>query len=157
MSIKAVCNTHVVTIDKLSTLKDVSNLMRKQHVGAVVVTEGLNGKRAPIGIITDRDLALALGATNNPQDLEIEHIMLYRPITVKTSDGLFEATELMRENGVKRLPVVNDDGSLYGIISSDDLFMLLGDEVRNLAKITDIQVKKEQGIRTPAERRAEMS
>lgn len=152
MSIKSICKTNVMTIEKSATLKQVSNLMRKQHVGAIVVTEGLNGKKSPVGIITDRDLALALDVAPVPQDLVVEHMMLYRPIMLKTSTDILDATKIMRDNGVKRLPVTNDDGSLYGIVTADDILVLLGDEMKNLSQITDIQIKKEQGERTPAER-----
>lgn len=152
MTIRSICNTKVVTAEKDQTLKEISVLMRKHHVGSVVVIDLLNGKKIPIGIITDRDLALAMGASENAQDLEVGKLILYKVVTVKVSDGVLEATELMRNSGVKRLVVVNNDDSLCGIVSADDLLGLMGDEVRNLSKIQEIQIKKEQGIRTPSER-----
>jgi CBS domain-containing protein len=78
--------------------------------------------------------------------------MLYHPITVKVHDGIFDTIVKMRENGVSRIPVINDDGTLYGLVTSHDILSLLAEEMRSLAKISDIQIKKEQGQRTPAER-----
>jgi CBS domain-containing protein len=60
----------------------------------------------------------------------------------------------MRENGINRMPVVNDDGSLFGIVCADDLLSFMSDEISNLAKITVTQIKKEQAyygsVTTPA-------
>jgi CBS domain-containing protein len=152
MSIKNLCKTKVVTIEKNTTLKDASQLMRKNQVGCVVVTEGFTGRETPVGIITDRDIALALGASVQTENLFVSHLMLYHPITVKVHDGIFDTIVKMRENGVSRIPVINDDGTLYGLVTSHDILSLLAEEIRSLAKISDIQIKKEQGQRTPAER-----
>lgn len=152
MSIKSICKTQVATIQKSSSLKDVSELMQQQHVGSVIVTEGLNGKRIPCGIITDRDLALAMGSSVKPQELRVEQIMRSHPFSVKTNDGIFETCVKMREQGIKRLPVVHEDGSLCGVISADDILSLMGEEINNLAKIIETQTKNEKGILMPAEK-----
>lgn len=151
MAIKAICKTELVTIDKSATIKDAAKLMKSKHVGSVIVTEGFNGKRIPFGIITDRDIALTLASESKPQDLPIQQIMQSRPITIKTNEGIYETIMKMRENGIKRLPVVNDDGSLYGVVCADDLLSLMGEEINNLAKITNAQVNIEKGVRMPVE------
>jgi CBS domain-containing protein len=151
MAIKAICKTELVTIDKSATIKDAAKLMKVKHVGSVIVTEGLNGKRIPSGIITDRDIALTMASESKPQDLPIQQIMQSKPITVKASEGIYETIIKMRENGIKRLPVVNDDGSLYGVVCADDLLSLMGEEINNLAKITTAQVNIEKGGRMPVE------
>lgn len=156
MSIKSICKTKIVTVGKNSTLKDVSAVMQKHHVGSVIVTEGMDGKRIPAGIITDRDIALAVGASLKPQDIRVDQIMQTHPITINADDGIFETALRMREMGVKRLPVVNADGSLYGLISSDDLLSLMGEEINNIAKIQETQIKNEQGIKVPKESHIEL-
>lgn len=153
MPIKSVCNSNVVTIQKSSTLHDASNLMQKYHVGSVVVTDSINGRKIPAGIITDRDIAMTLGATHNPSEIRVEQIMQAMPITVSENDGIYETIVKMRRSGVKRLPVINEEGSLCGIISSDDLLSLIGEEISNLGKINEIQVRNEQGIKIPVEKR----
>jgi CBS domain-containing protein len=156
MSIKSVCNTEVVTIDKNSVLREVASLMQKYHVGSVIVTEGFNGKRVPAGIITDRDIALCVGSSPKPEGLPVESVMQSQPLTIKTSDGIYETIAKMKEHGIKRLPVVSENGSLFGIICADDLLGLMGEEINNLAKISETQVKKEQGIRMPTERQVNL-
>lgn len=156
MSILSVCKTEVVTIDRKATLKSVSELMQKKHVGSIIVTEGFNGKKIPAGIITDRDIALTLGTSPKPQDIIVDQIMQSQPVTVKTSEGIYETIVKMREYGIKRMPVVMADGSLFGIISADDLLTLMGEEINNLAKIPETQVSREQGIRKPAEKHVQI-
>lgn len=156
MSIKSICKTDVVSIEKNSSLKEAAVLMQKKHVGSLIVTEGFNGKKIPCGIITDRDITLTVGSSQNPQDLHVEQIMQNQPITVKTSEGIFETIVRMREHGIKRLPVVTEDGSLYGVISADDILTLMSEEINNLAKITETQVKIEQGIRKPTARQIQL-
>lgn len=156
MSIKSLCKTEVVTIKKKSSLKEASELMHKQHVGSLVVVEAFNGKRIPCGIITDRDIALTVGSASKPQELGVDQIMQSQPITAHMTDGLYETITKMRTYGVKRLPVVDDFGSLFGLISTDDILSLMGEEINNLAKVTETQVKVEQGIRIPTEKRVQL-
>lgn len=151
MNIRSLCKTNIVTITKNSTLKDVAILMAKSHVGCVVVTETFNGKRIPAGIITDRDIALTVGFTPMPQELAVDQIMQPHPVTIQYDESLMEAILRMREMGVKRLPVVDLEGSLYGIISSDDLLSFMGEEIQNISKITQIQIENEQGVSHPKE------
>ncbi len=145
MSIQSLCKTNVATADANTPLRGITDLMQKRHVGSVVITETSNGKISPTGIVTDRDIALSLGSVKDIQNLAVKKIMLGNPLTANKLDGIYEVIFKMREHGVKRLPVVNDDGSLYGIISTDDLFELMAEEISNLAKINGSQVKKERG------------
>lgn len=126
--------------------------MSKHHVGSVIVIEGFNGKRIPAGIITDRDIALTVGATQKPTELRVDQVMQALPVTVRESEGIYETIIKMSEHGVRRLPVVNEEGALYGIICADDLLSLMGEEINNLAKINGTQIKNEQGIKLPAEK-----
>ncbi|MCB0350690.1 MAG: CBS domain-containing protein [Bdellovibrionales bacterium] len=150
MSIQALCKTNVITADASASLKTISELMQGNHVGSVVITKLKGGRVVPAGIITDRDIALAIGSAKDVQNLSAKQIMLSHPITADVDDGIYEVIFKMREHGVKRLPVTQNDGSLYGIISTDDLFELMAEEISNLAKINVAQVKKESGIRMPA-------
>jgi CBS domain-containing protein len=72
-----------------------------------------------------------------------------RPITVRLTDGVFESIELMERSGIKRLPVVDESGELAGIVCADDMASLVSQESAKLAKITEIQTKKEAGLRYP--------
>lgn len=151
MSIRSICNTKVVTIPKNTTLHDVSNLMQNKHVGSVVVIELFEGRKIPAGIITDRDIALALGSSPKASEMKVEQIMQSAPITVNENEGIYETVVRMRKYGVKRLPVTKEDGTLFGIVSADDILSLMGDEISNLAKINENQFRNEQGVKLPTE------
>src|SRR5262245_35601260 len=93
--------TKPVTAGPTETLSSVALRMRDHNVGAVVIVEG----QKPVGIVTDRDLALALGAQDvSPQD-PVERVMTTPVRTIPDGAGIFAATQCMRDAGVRRLPI----------------------------------------------------
>jgi CBS domain-containing protein len=122
--------TKMVTAAPSDTLSSVALRMRDQNVGAVIVVQG----QKPIGIVTDRDLALALGAQNLASQTPVESVMTTPVRTIPDGAGIFSATQCMRDAGVRRLPIVGKDGQLVGIVSLDDVMELLGRELYNLAE-----------------------
>jgi CBS domain-containing protein len=106
-------------------------MMHDSHVGSVVV---IDDKKRPIGIVTDRDLALYV-LTNelDPESTTVGDCMSSPPVTLDRSAGLSDASALMRRHGVRRLPIVDEQGRLVGIITGDDLVLLLGRELNELA------------------------
>jgi CBS domain-containing protein len=122
--------TKLVTAGPKETLSSVALQMREHNVGAVVIVEG----QKAVGIVTDRDLALALGADGVAPEAPVEGVMTTPVRTIPNSAGIFAATQCMRDAGVRRLPVVDEKGRLAGIVSLDDLMRLLGRELYNLAE-----------------------
>lgn len=110
---------------------DAARAMRERRVGClVVVREG-----RPIGIVTDRDLALrVLGDGRDPAKTKIADVVTYDPIVVQVTDGIETALQKMRKHGVRRLPIVGADGRLAGLVSADDVMMLIGRELAQLAE-----------------------
>lgn len=75
-----------------------------------------------IGIVTDRDICIALGTRNRlPGDLTVGEIAINPVLTCKPEDEIHEALGTMAEKQVRRLPVVNNEGVLQGILSMDDI------------------------------------
>jgi CBS domain-containing protein len=104
--------------------------MREHHIGVLIVTETKNGVRKPIGIITDRDIVVEILAKQlEPNLFRIKDIMISPVITIGETQDLSTALRLMRTNGIRRLPVVNDyTQELIGIITIDDIIgQLAGD------------------------------
>jgi CBS domain-containing protein len=112
----------VVTASRGATVGEVAELMRDRNVGSVVITDG--GR--PLGVITDRDLALAVVADGiGPDSAAGEHAS--RPIvTGEVEMDLEEAVALMIQHRIRRLPVIDGDG-LCGIVTIDDLAVRAGD------------------------------
>jgi CBS domain-containing protein len=125
-----VFSTKPVTAGPTETLSAVAVRMREHNVGTVVIVEG----RKPVGIVTDRDLALALGAHGVAPQAPVGSVMTTPVRTIPDGAGIFAATQCMRDAGVRRLPIVNKEGDLVGIVSLDDLMGLLGRELYNLSE-----------------------
>ena len=112
------------------SLAHVGTLMEKENVGAVVVTEG----NRPVGIVTDRDLALAVCVRGaSPLD-HVQNVMTCPVTTIRKDEGVFSATQQMMEQAVRRLPVVNKSGGLVGLVALDDLLLLLSRELQGMAE-----------------------
>jgi CBS domain-containing protein len=84
----------------------------------------------------------------NPESLKVGDIMGSEVATVRKSEGLFEALRYMRDKGVRRMPVVDRDGGLVGILTLDDLLSLLAEEMTELAKLVSHERQREAAART---------
>ena len=122
MRIGEVMTQGVVTADAGDGLRLVGELMRDRNVGSVVVLE----RGRPVGVITDRDLALAVVADGvDADDPAGRHAS--RPIVTGESEmDIEEAVALMVQHRIRRLPVT-DSRELVGIVTIDDLAVRAGD------------------------------
>ena len=119
----------VVTVDinDNPSVLDVAKLMAKHRIGSVVVVEDSNNK--PIGIITERDIIKKVSAQNKVADqVAVRHVMSSPLIAVKSIDSIDTAAEAMAKNKVKRLVVLEQDGTMIGVLSVSDI-------AKKLAKI----------------------
>jgi len=132
MSIRSLCKRVVVTIHRDATVQDAALFMRSSHIGNVVVVDAVDTRR-PVGIITDRDIAVEVVAQGlAPAQTLVGSVMSAPVVTLREDDGFLEALDKMSARGVRRAPVVDRDGRLKGMVSVDDLVPLLA---RELAKI----------------------
>jgi CBS domain-containing protein len=135
MPIGEICNREVVFSYRTHTVREAAFLMREYHVGDLVVVEE-NGKRKPIGIVTDRDIAISIVALGlDPDVLTVGDIVGPELVTMHENQGVFEAIQQMRFRGVRRLPIIDEDGALVGIVAVDDLVALVADELSELSKV----------------------
>ena len=137
MSVGEICNREVVITHKESSIVEVAQLMRQYHVGDIVVVDSSSGQPKPIGIVTDRDIVVELIAGEVSLDsVTAADVMSFDLITVQEQDGIWSTLECMRTRGVRRIPVVNAQGGLEGILTIDDLLELFSEELSSLAKVT---------------------
>ena len=135
MSIGKICNREVVCSSRASTIREAAFLMREHHVGDLIVVNE-NGKRQPVGIITDRDITISIVALGlDPDVMTVGDIMGRELVTLREDQGILETIRQMRLRGVRRLPIVGEDGALVGIITVDDLVALLANELNDLSKV----------------------
>ncbi len=138
----------VAVVEKNSTVFEAARKMREEHVGDVVVCSRENGVSKPVGILTDRDIVVGAIALEIPlESIRVEDIMTPTLVTVNRDAGVYETIHLMEIYGVRRFPVVDNDGGLMGIISSGDLLELLGQEIMALSRLSARHKAKEQEIR----------
>jgi CBS domain-containing protein len=131
----------VVTIDinNNPSAMDVAKLMTKHRIGSVLVIEGDNKK--PVGIVTERDIIKKVSAQNKVADqVAVRQIMSSPLVTVKSIDSIDTAAETMAKNKVKRLVVLEQDGSMVGILSISDI-------ARKLAKILTEDYSRYRSLR----------
>jgi len=127
-----VCSRSVVAATRDMPLAEASRLMRENHVGSLVVT-GEGEKRVPVGIVTDRDIVVEVVAAGlDHQTLTVGEIMGPSVATAREDDDTLETLDLMRQRGVRRVPVVDAAGELVGIVSIDDLLESVANELSNI-------------------------
>ena len=147
MAVGEICSREVVFVARSESCAQAARLMRENHVGSLVV---VGPPRVPVGMITDRDLAVGVMALGlDAERTLVEVVMRPRIALVRETEGLGRAITLMRAEGVRRLPVVDADGTLVGILAADDLIELFADELSGLAAMIGKSARLER-----AERRA---
>jgi signal-transduction protein with cAMP-binding, CBS, and nucleotidyltransferase domain len=114
--VNEVMNKDVLTLDKSTSLQETAEHMKKLSIGCVIVTENDN----PIGIITERDFVTKIAAEGRPLFTEIKEVMSSPVITINSEETIWEASELMKEKLIHKLPVT-DNGNIVGIITTSDI------------------------------------
>jgi len=104
-----------------STLEEAAFLMNKHNCGFLpVVGDGGN----VIGVVTDRDVCIALGTRNRkPSDVRVWDVMPHKLFTCMEGDDVHCALKTLRSAKIRRLPVVDRDGALVGVLSIDDVVL----------------------------------
>jgi CBS domain-containing protein len=113
----------VVSADCEASLAEIATLMRDRNVGSIVVCDG--GR--PIAMITDRDIALAVAADGVDKTQQVRPYAAQPLVTGHAEMNVEEAAAEMVQNRVRRLPIVDSEGALAGIVTLDDLAVRTGD------------------------------
>lgn len=148
MSIGEMCNIDVVCCDVKASIAEVAALMREHHVGDVIVVDTSTHACLPVGIVTDRDIVVEAVASSVDLEMITAGDIMTSPLTTVRQDASLEDTlELMDRLKVRRIPVVREDGTLYGIVTADDFVSLLSDELAFLARAVAGQPAAERRVR----------
>jgi CBS domain-containing protein len=130
MSLQRFTRKPAVTIGADAPAQKAAQLMREHHVGAVVVVEA----KRPVGMVTDRDLALRLVADNRDGNTPLVEIMSRKLVALHDGDSIDHALFTMRREGVRRLPILDRGGTVVGLVALDDLLVLLAGELSSTAE-----------------------
>jgi CBS domain-containing protein len=129
MSLQRFCQRAVVTVAPDQSVTEACRLLQEKNVGCIVATEAGQIR----GILTDRDVALNVtGEKKDPQQTKVRDVMHANPIRITVDKSLHDLTALMHAHHVRRVPIVNADDKLVGIVTLDDLLMLLSEEMADM-------------------------
>ena len=122
MKVRDLMQTEVASCPPSTDLASAAMIMWDKDCGVVpVVTPGT---RKVNGVITDRDICMALATTGrNPHERTVDEVMSRTPFTLRAEDSIMDAILLMEREHIRRLPVVDANGSLTGMLSINDLIM----------------------------------
>ncbi len=125
----------LVTADPETTAAQAARLMRQHHVGCLVVVDAADDSGRALGIVTDRDLVLAVMAEElDPGVFTVGDLMSTDLATAPQGAGLMDAVQLLRRRGLRRLVVVDDAGRVTGLVTLEDLLDALAGELGSLAQ-----------------------
>ena len=144
MSAGEYCNRDVVVVEKTESVREAINLMRSNHVGDVVVVEMRENASIPLGILTDRDIVMEILAEDvDLESVNVGDVMSDQLVTITEETKLLDVIKLMRMKGVRRLPVVNKQGELQGILSVDDILELIVEQLSDIVGIVSNEITNE--------------
>lgn len=141
MDVGKICTKETIAVGPEDPISLVAQQMRENHCGAVVVHEG--GR--PVGIVTDRDITLRAGGLRTIlADIPVREVMTKNVVTAAPDDDILEVLALMREHGVRRVPVLNEAGLLAGMVTLDDILLHVARSMRHVADVVLAEMGHEE-------------
>ena len=114
--VNEIMSKNVLTVDKSVSLQEAAQNMNKLNIGCVIVTDGTK----PLGIVTERDFVTKVAAEGRPLFTEISEIMSSPLITIGPEETIWEASEMMKEKLIHKLPVKENE-QIIGIVTTTDI------------------------------------
>jgi CBS domain-containing protein len=145
MSLVSFTQRPVTTIELSSTVAEAARQMCQQGVGALVIVDAGNG--LPVGVFTDRDIVALIADGKNPQEATVAQFPRAPLHVIASHESVDDALARMRQHGVRRLPIVDEQGKLRGLVSLDDLLVLLGTEMADVAATITGEIDRESMLR----------
>jgi CBS domain-containing protein len=139
-----VCNRNVSYAYKSMSVNEAARMMREQHVGSLVVVDETDQGRVVVGMLTDRDIVTSIVAKDvDPRIVRVDDAMSRELVSVREEDSILDVLSVMRRKGVRRIPVVDANGALVGLVALDDMLGLVADELRLVVQAIESGRKRE--------------
>ena len=120
------------------TVSKVAQLMKREDIGPVLIVDNERSKTL-VGIVTDRDLALkVVGEGRDPKNTKVEDVMARKLITCHADDNVENAMKAMAQYQLRRIPVVDENMKLVGIISQADVATRVDEPERTAEVVKEI-------------------
>ena len=145
MTAGELCNRTVYIIRSNETVLEAARLMKKYHVGCLVVVQERGEDRIPIALVTDRDLVVKgmAEASSDLQTMQVGQVMSEGLVTARDAERMYDVRKKMRARGVRRIPVVDAENRLQGIIAFDDMVEWMARELTDLAQLVSREQERE--------------
>ena len=119
-------------------VSEVAKMMKREDIGPVLIVDSARSKTL-VGIVTDRDLAIkVVGEGRDPQKTRVEDVMTRKLITCHADDNVENAMKAMAQYQLRRIPVVNENMKLVGIISQADVATRVDEPERTAEVVKEI-------------------
>jgi CBS domain-containing protein len=145
MRVSEICSRAVSHVTLSTSVIEAVRRMREEHVGDLVVVDERDGRQVPVGVLTDRDVVVGILArdADHLRTLDVRDVIGGTLVTASEDEDLAPVLRRMRSFGVRRVPVVDDKGSLAGVLSVDDVIPALSDEIAEVAALVARQAQRE--------------
>ena len=141
---REVMTGHLVCCVATNTVPRIAKLIKTENIGSVPICEDRHGKTL-LGIVTDRDLALQVVAENlDASSTRVQDVMTREPLTCRADDDLQTALDAMEKHQVRRIPVVDDDRRLIGMILQADV-AVHSDQAQKTAEVVE-EISRSQAV-----------
>jgi signal-transduction protein with cAMP-binding, CBS, and nucleotidyltransferase domain len=146
MRVADACIYEVATCLPGVTARDLARVMRDRQIGYIVVVQPCEGgEMAPVGMVTDRDLAIRMVADGGDASTLTAGDLMHAPVaTVLETDSIHDAIRRMARLGISRLPVVNASRHVIGIVMANDLVRVVAEDLCELARINPRRIEVAQ-------------
>ena len=148
MTAGELCNRTVYIIRANESVLEAARLMQKYHVGCLIVVEERGKDPIPIALVTDRDLVVKgiTEASANLETMQVARVMSEELVTARDTERMYDVRKKMRARGVRRIPVVDADDRLQGIIAFDDMVEWMAQELADLAQLVSREQEHESQL-----------
>lgn len=144
MTIGEICKKDIVVAGRETTVREAANLMRELHVGNVIVVDS----EKPVGIVTDRDIVVGVVAPSlDAVSLTVGDIMGPDLMVAATEDDVLSTVRRMTKEGIRRMPVVDQNGALAGVFALDDFLHILSRQMQAVSRLIAREQKREADTR----------
>lgn len=145
MQLKDLCVFDVACCTRDISVTAAARLMRESHTGDLVVIDDADEEREPVGIVTDRDIVVqVLAQGRDPGRTTVGDIMSTQLVIASESEDSSQALQRMVAHGVRRVPVVDSEQCVLGIVTLDDMLRIHAEEATSLAQVISKEQSREQ-------------
>jgi CBS domain-containing protein len=139
MKVSDIMTKNPATVTPGTTVRDAAQLMQREDTGILPVVESDGGKKL-VGVVTDRDIAIRVVAEGRGGDTRVSEVMSSRLATLRPDSDVDEVMDTMANEQVRRVPIVDERGTLVGIVAQADIVRKAHDEQkaeRTVEKISE--------------------